>query len=193
MKQKDAINIIHIKNMVCPRCIAAVEKLLKKENFAVQSVELGKAVILGNIDKEQKRVLADGLKELGFELLDDRKTRIIEEIKTAVIEFVHYQENNLNINLSDFIVSKLHQDYTALSKLFSDNEQTTIEKYFIAQKVEKVKELLSYGELTLNEIAFKLNYSSSAYLSAQFKQVTGMTHSQYKSSDLQNRRTLDSI
>ena len=179
--------------MVCPRCIAAVRSLLEEENLPVKTVELGKAVVNADVSSNQKDNIKNKLIQQGFELLDDRKTIICGQIKNAVIEFVHYQEDNMNINLSDFIVSKLHQDYSSLSKLFSEEEHTTIEKYFIAQKIEKIKELLSYGELTLNEIAFKLNYSSSAYLSSQFKSVTGMTPSQYKSSANKNRKPLDSI
>ena len=172
---------------------AAVRSLLEEENLPVKTVELGKAVVNADISSVQKDNIKNKLIQQGFELLDDRKTIICGQIKNAVIEFVHYQEDNININLSDFIVSKLHQDYSSLSKLFSEEEHTTIEKYFIAQKIEKIKELLSYGELTLNEIAFKLNYSSSAYLSSQFKSVTGMTPSQYKSSANKNRKPLDSI
>ncbi|MBR1774318.1 MAG: helix-turn-helix transcriptional regulator [Bacteroidales bacterium] len=186
-------NTLYIKNMVCPRCVAAVDNFLKSNNFNVLSVELGKAVIDKEINSKEKDIIAKGLTDLGFELLDDRKTKTVERIKNAVVEFVHYQEDNLNQNLSDYIVSKLHSDYSSLSKMFSEQENITIEKYFIAQKTEKVKELLSYGELTLNEIAFKLNYSSAAYLSAQFKQVTGMTPSQYKASKSKDRKFLDSI
>ena len=184
---------IRIKNMVCPRCVAAVDNFLKSNNFNVLSVELGKAVIDKEINPVDKDIIAKGLKDLGFELMDGKKSRTVEQIKNCVIEFVHYQEGNLNQNLSDYIVSKLHSDYSSLSKMFSEQENITIEKYFIAQKTEKVKELLSYGELTLNEIAFKLNYSSPAYLSAQFKQVTGMTPSQYKASKSKDRKFLDSI
>ncbi len=179
--------------MVCPRCIFAVDNLLKQNGIDIVKIELGKAEIKGSLSKEQKRLLQKELNDLGFELLDDKITRRVEQIKNAIIDFVHYQSNNVNMNLSDYIVSKLHQDYFSLSKIFSENESTTIEKYFILQKIERIKELLSYNELTLNEIALEMNYSSAAYLSTQFKQITGMTPSQYKLSETKNRKCLDSI
>lgn len=179
--------------MVCPRCISAVDNLLKQNGIEIVNIELGKAEIKGSLSKEQKRLLQKELYDLGFELLDDKITRRVEQIKNAIIDFVHYQSNNVNMNLSDYIVSKLHQDYFSLSKIFSENENTTIEKYFILQKIERIKELLSYNELTLNEIALEMNYSSAAYLSTQFKQITGMTPSQYKLSETKNRKSLDSI
>jgi len=192
--EKDTANTeLCIKNMVCPRCIEAVKHFLERQHYTIISIELGKAVIKETISKEERNNIAIGLKQLDFKLLDDKKEKTIEQIKNIVVDFVHYQENNLRENLSDYIVSKLHQDYSTLSKIFSENEKMTIEKYFILQKIEKIKELLSYGELNLNEIAFKLNYSSPAYLSAQFKKVTGLTPSQYKNSTNKNRKSLDSI
>ena len=179
--------------MVCPRCIFAVDNLLKQNGIDIVNIELGKAEIKGSLSKEQKRLLQKELNDLGFELLDDKITRRVEQIKNAIIDFVHYQSSNVNMNLSDYIVSKLHQDYFSLSKIFSENESTTIEKYFILQKIERIKELLSYNELTLNEIALEMNYSSAAYLSTQFKQITGMTPSQYKLCETKNRKCLDSI
>ena len=179
--------------MVCPRCIFAVDNLLKQNGIDIVKIELGKAEIKGSLSKEQKRLLQKELYDLGFELLDDKITRRVEQIKNAIIDFVHYQSHKVNMNLSDYIVSKLHQDYFSLSKIFSENESTTIEKYFILQKIERIKELLSYNELTLNEIALEMNYSSAAYLSTQFKQITGMTPSQYKLSETKNRKCLDSI
>ena len=193
MVQDNGHSIIYIKNMVCPRCIFAVDNLLKQNGIDIVKIELGKAEIKGSLSKEQKRLLQKELNDLGFELLDDKITRRVEQIKNAIIDFVHYQSNNVNMNLSDYIVSKLHQDYFSLSKIFSENESTTIEKYFILQKIERIKELLSYNELTLNEIALEMNYSSAAYLSTQFKQITGMTPSQYKLSETKNRKCLDSI
>ncbi|MBQ7984079.1 MAG: helix-turn-helix transcriptional regulator [Bacteroidales bacterium] len=184
---------LYIKNMVCPRCIAAVENLLNSNRLPVDTVELGKAVVNCNLSEMQLQQLGKELQLLGFELLDDRKKRICEQIKNAVVEFVHYQKGSSNLNLSDYIADRLHCDYSALSKIFSETENTTIEKYLIAQKTEKVKELLSYGELNLNQIADRLNYSSAAYLSSQFKAVTGMTPSQYKNSPHNKRLPLDSI
>ena len=130
---------------------------------------------------------------LGFELIDDKKSRIIEKIKNIIIELVHHQNNDAKTNLSDVLSSQLHHDYNYLSNLFSEIEGTTIEKYFIAQKIEKVKELLVYDELSLSEIAFRLNYSSVAYLSNQFKKVTGLTPSYYKQIRDDKRKPLDKV
>src|SRR5690606_28337477 len=130
---------------------------------------------------------------LGFEVIDDRKSLIIEKIKNIIIDLVHHQDNDTKSNLSDVLSSKLHHDYNYLSNLFSEIEGTTIEKYFIAQKIEKVKELLVYDELSLSEIAFRLNYSSVAYLSNQFKKVTGLTPSHFKQIREDKRKSLDEV
>lgn len=184
---------IFIKNMVCPRCITAVEKVLTEQNIPFQSVQLGKAIIEENLDKHKKDSLAKNLQNEGFELLDDKKTKISEQIKNTIVEFVHYQNKNMKQNLSDYLSSKFNMDYSSLSKLFSSQEKITIEKYLIKQKIERAKELLSYDEKTLNEIAYELNYSSSAYLSAQFKAVTGITPSKYKELKPDDRKSLDAI
>ncbi|MGP1515530.1 MAG: helix-turn-helix domain-containing protein [Bacteroidales bacterium] len=193
MKQEPINTEIFIKNMVCPRCIMVVNKCLTKQHLTIISIELGKAVVKEYLSNTKKNIIAKELELLGFELLSNKKTKIIERIKNVVIAFVHYQKNNLHQNLSDYIAYSLHQEYSYLSKIFSEHENSTIEQYFIAQKIEKVKELLSYGELTLNEIAYSLNYSSSAYLSTQFKQITGMTPSKYKTMTHKNRKSLDAI
>ncbi len=137
--------------------------------------------------------IKEALEKYGFEWIDDKRMRIIEQIRTAIIELVHYDDNGLKTNLSDYLASKLHRDYSALSKLFSETANTTIEKYLIAQKIERAKELLMYGELSLNEIADMLNYSSVSYLSAQFKHVTGMTPSHFKKIKGNKRKPLDEI
>ena len=143
--------------------------------------------------KRKKNRLVTELEAVGFYLIDDKKSRLIEQIKTLVIELVHYNSNNLKINLSDYISEKLHHDYNYISNLFSEVEGTTIEKYFITQKIERVKELLVYDELTLNEIADQLNYSSTAHLSAQFKKVTGFTPSYFKKIKENKRKPLDEV
>ena len=143
-------------------------------------------------DETYQRVKAS-LETFGFELIDDKKSQTVELIKDAIIELVHYDDNGLKTNLSDYLASKLHRDYSALSKLFSETTNTTIEKYLIAQKIERAKELLMYGELSLNEIADILNYSSVSYLSAQFKHVTGMTPSHFKKIKGNKRKPLDEI
>lgn len=186
-------NTLHIKNMVCNRCIMVVHSRLEQLGLHPVSVELGTALLPGKITEETYRKVKIALEPLGFELIDDRKSQIIERIKNAVIELVHYREDGLTVNLSDYLSSKLNRDYSSLSKLFSEITNTTIEKYFIAQKIERAKELLVYGELTLNEIADLLNYSSAAYLSAQFKSVTGLTPTHFKKIKENKRRPLDQV
>lgn len=185
--------VIYIKNMVCDRCIMAVRSELTKLNIKVSDVELGEVTIDGEIGNEKKSKLRDALNNLGFELLDDSKTRIIEKIKTAIIQLIHHSDNDIKINYSSFIEDKLKKDYNYLSNLFSEIEGTTIEKYIINQKIERVKELLVYNELSLSEIANKMGYSSVAYLSGQFKKVTGLTPSHFKSIKEKKRNSLDKI
>ena len=139
--------------------------------------------------KELEKVLIP----LGFEIIDDKKSRVIEQIKNVIIDLVHHQDNETKNNLSDVLSKELHHDYNYLSNLFSEVEGTTIEKYFIAQKIEKVKELLVYDELSLSEIAFRLNYSSAAYLSNKFKKVTGLTPSHFKQVKEDKRKPLDKV
>lgn len=186
-------NTLHIKNMVCNRCIMVVHSRLEQLGLHPVSVELGTALLPDKITEETYRKVKAALEPLGFELIDDRKSQIIERIKNAVIELVHYKEDGLTVNLSHYLTSKLNRDYSSLSKLFSEITNTTIEKYFIAQKIERAKELLVYGELTLNEIADLLNYSSAAYLSAQFKSVTGLTPTHFKKIKENKRRPLDQV
>lgn len=168
-----------IKNMVCPRCIRVVREELEAAGLHVVDVSLGEATIQSedDIDLEKVRKV---LTKAGFELIDDKNNRLIERIKTLIIEIIHHGREKSNLNFSDIIAREIGKDYHSLSALFSATENTTIEKFIISQKIEKVKELLFYNELTLSEIAWKLDYSSSAHLSAQFKQVTGMTPSQFK-------------
>lgn len=184
---------LHIKNMVCNRCIMVVRSQLESLGLHPVSVELGLAVLPGKVTDETCQAVRKALEPLGFELIDDKRTQVTEQIKDAVIELVHYRGNEPKMNLSDYLASKFHRDYSALSKLFSEMTGTTIEKYLIAQKIERVKELLEYGELSLNEIADRLNYSSAAYLSAQFKSVTGLTPSHFKKIKGGKRKPLDEV
>ncbi|MFW0714558.1 helix-turn-helix domain-containing protein [Pedobacter sp. N23S346] len=184
---------LHIKNMVCNRCKMVVKAELDKLGFNPVSVELGEVVLAENISHEEKLTIAEKLSPFGFELLQDKKTQLAEQIKTSIINLVHYSKEPLKINLSTYLSEELHLEYPQLSSIFSEVENQTIEKYFIAQKIEKAKEMLTYGELTLSEIAFQLNYSSVAHLSAQFKKVTGATPSAYKSVTSGKRKTLDEI
>lgn len=184
---------LYIKNMVCNRCIMAVKSRLEALGLQPVSVELGIVVLPGKLTEENYRAIKASLEPLGFELLDDKKSQLTEQIKDAIIQLVHYSGGNLKVNLSDYLVEKFHRDYGSMSKLFSETTQTTIEKYFIAQKIERAKELLVYGELSLNEIADQLNYSSAAYLSAQFKSVTGLTPSYFRKIKENKRKSLDEV
>ena len=179
--------------MVCNRCIMVVQNELDKLDFDVKNIKLGEVTFAKEPTLEEKSNLEKVLVPLGFEIIDDKKSRIIEQIKNIIIDLVHHQDNDSKTNLSDVLSSKLHHDYNYLSNLFSEVEGTTIEKYFIAQKIEKVKELLVYDELSLSEIAFRLNYSSVAYLSNQFKKVTGLTPSHFKQIKVDKRKPLDSL
>ncbi len=179
--------------MVCNRCIMVIQSELDKLGLDVKNVKLGEVTLSKELKSEEKINLDSVLIPLGFEIIDDKKSCIIEKIKNIIIDIVHYQDNNTKNNLSDVLSSELHLDYNYLSNLFSEIEGTTIEKYFIAQKIEKVKELLVYDELSLSEIAFRLNYSTVAYLSNQFKKVTGLTPSHFKQIKEDKRKSLDNL
>ncbi|WP_321282334.1 AraC family transcriptional regulator [Marinifilum fragile] len=184
---------LFIKNMVCNRCIMVVRNELEKLGISVRHVGLGEVLLEKELSPEEKVNLDKVLIPLGFEVIDDKKSRVIEKIKNIIIDLVHHHENDSKNKLSDVLSSKLHHDYSYLSNLFSEVEGTTIEKYFIAQKIEKVKELLVYDELSLSEIAFRLNYSSVAYLSNQFKKVTGLSPSHFKQIGKDRRKPLDEV
>jgi AraC family transcriptional regulator len=186
--------ILPIKNMVCDRCIMVVRQQLENLHFQVTDIALGKATINPDPDEQALLEIASSLKVMGFELIDNEKRQIVERIKNLVIQQVHYTDLSKNhINFSDLLSSQLFKDYAYLSRLFSEYEDITIEKFIIQQKVEKVKELLEYGQANLNEIAYQMGYSSSAHLSAQFKNVTGLTPSQYKTNEKNERKSLDKI
>lgn len=187
------MNTIFIKNMVCDRCIMVVQNELEKLGLDAKNIKLGEVILSKEITSLEKENLSKTLESLGFEIIDDKKGRIIEKIKNIIIDLVHHQDSDVKTNLSDVLSDKLHHDYNYLSNLFSEVEGTTIEKYFIAQKVEKVKELLVYDELSLSEIANRLNYSSVAYLSNQFKKVTGLTPSHFKQIKEDKRKPLDKV
>lgn len=180
--------------MVCDRCKRVVAEELQNLGYDVLQVGLGEAEIAtdsGEIDMERLR---EALEQNGFELLDDRKTQLIEKVKLTIIELVRQAEQQeLTVNTSDYIADKLGLDYNYISSLFSSFEGITIEKYLILQRIERVKELLVYDELSLKEIAYKLGYSSVAHLSAQFKKVTGLTPSYFKQIKTDKRKTLDKV
>lgn len=184
---------LYIKNMVCNRCKMAVDATITKAGYHINSLELGEADITEDLNKQQIDELNNRLRHLGFDIIDDRKSRLVEKIKNVIIQLVHHSEDHLSVNLSSLLVDQLHYDYNYLSNLFSEIEGSTIEKYFINQKIEKVKELLTYDELTLSEIAFKMGYSSSAYLSSQFKKVTGLTAGHFKKIKEQKRLNIEDL
>ena len=179
--------------MVCNRCIMVVQQELEKLGIAVENVKLGEVLLKNELTAKERQAMSMALEPLGFYVIDDKKSRVIERIKTIIVEIVHYQDNELKTNLSDLLSKELHHDYNYLSNLFSEIEGTTIEKYFIAQKIEKIKELLVYDELTLSEIAARMNYSSVAYLSNQFKKVTGLTPSYFKQIREDKRKSIDKV
>jgi len=185
---------VHIKNMVCGRCIKSVTSIFEKAGIVPESVELGIIKLKTGLNAEQKEKLEESLEGEGFILLDDQKAKLIDEVKRHIIELVHYGNlDEMNKNLSSYLSDKMHKDYHYLSSLFSSVENTTIEQYFILQKIEKVKEWLVYDEFTLSEMAFKLGYSSVAHLSGQFKKVTGFTPSQFKQLKDHQRKPLDKV
>ena len=179
--------------MVCNRCIMAVQTIFEQHQITVTEVNMGEVMLQTKLADQQKQDLEKSLTTLGFELICDRKSRIIEQIKAVIIDLIQNQNGELLQNLSDVLREKLQQDYNYLSRLFSDVEGITIEKYFISQKIEKVKELLVYDELNLSEIAYRLNYSSVAYLSSQFKKITGLTPSHFKKIGSRRRKPLDQV
>lgn len=186
--------VLHIKNMVCPRCIETVESVLAEKGFKVLAIKLGEAEIDRIPSPTQMEELSEALKKRGFELLLNKKSRIVDQVKSEIIKLIHHSENEiLNINLSEHLSQLIGTDYSSISNLFSTMEGITIEKFTILQKIEKVKELLSYDELTASEIAYKMGYSSAAYLSSQFKKETGMTPGQYKKLKVKERKPLDQI
>jgi YesN/AraC family two-component response regulator len=184
---------LYIKNMVCGRCEVAVKSQLEKMELSIISTKLGEVELSRELTEAEIERLAENLKDLGFELLEDDLRKTIEQIKNGSIDLVHYRNEGIKINLSTYLSEGLSQDYSSLSKLFSEKEGITIEHYFIAQKIEKAKELLVYDEFSLSEIAIQLNYSNVAYLSSQFKKVTGFTPTHFKKMKENTRRQIDSL
>jgi len=185
--------IFYIKNMVCNRCIMVVQQLFESFNHPPVRISLGNVETRDPLSDNELEKLRKSLESYGFELIDDTKSRIIEKIKNVVVQSVHHNTEDLKINYSDYIKSHLNRDYAYLSSLFSEVEGTTIEKYIILQKIERVKELLVYDELTLSEIACQMGYSNVAYLSNQFKKVTGLTPSHFKQVKENKRKPLDEV
>ena len=189
----DIVATLFIKNMVCNRCKMVVKSTLEKLGLHPVQVELGEVEIQENDISAVKEQLTQELQSFGFDLLDDKKTQTIEKIKNLITDLVQNKSNRIAVKLSEYLSRELHQDYSFLSNLFSAVEGMTIERYYILQKIEKVKELIVYDELSLSEIAFKLNYSSVAYLSNQFKKVTGLTPSHFKNLRTVKRKPLEDL
>jgi AraC-like DNA-binding protein len=184
---------LFIKNMVCLRCKMVVKEELTKLGLRFVTVELGEVEVLERISVRQNDQLKIALLKSGLELMDDKKSVLIQQIKTVIIELVHYSKEPLVIKFSEFLSEKLNYDYTYLANLFSEVQGTTIEKFFITHKIERVKELLIYDELNLTEIAYLMHYSSVSHLSAQFKKVTGLTPTHFKQLKDKRRSLLDSV
>jgi len=179
--------------MVCIRCKMVVKEALEKHGLSYMTVELGEVEIPEPISIGQRDAIKATLLKSGLELMDDKKSVLIGKIKSVIIELVHYSEEPLSVNLSEYLSQKLNYDYTYLANLFSEVQGITIEKFVISHKIERVKELLVYNELTLTEIAYQMHYSSVAHLSTQFKKVTGLTPSHFKQLREKRRSMLEDV
>jgi AraC-like DNA-binding protein len=189
------MDILLVKNMVCHRCILSVEDILIKSAISFDKVLFGEIHLKNEINQEQKKKLSANLKNEGFELIDSRLNGLIEKIKLLVIKRARNEvdKKEIKLNLSTYLSEELHYEYTHLSSLFSEVEGRTIERFFIEQRIEKAKELIFYGQMTLSEIAFELDYKSSAYLSSQFKKITGITPSYYKEKSIARMKARDKV
>lgn len=179
--------------MVSNRCKMAVKEELKKLGLHFIVVDLGEVEIMESISKEQRDELKTGLFNSGLELMDDKRAVLIEKIKNAIIEMVHHSDEMIKVNFSDYLSNKLNHDYTYLANLFSEVQGTTIEHFIISHKIERIKELIIYDELNITEIAWKMNYSSVAHLSNQFKKVTGLSPSHFKQMKIKSRVPIENI
>jgi len=184
---------LYIKNMVSNSCKTIVKSEIKKLGLNLLFIELGEVEIAENMAEEQRYQLDINLQKLGLELLDNKKSMIVERIKNRIIELVHYSDKRMKVKLSFYLSEKLEYDYTYLANLFSENQGITIEHFFLNHKIERVKELLIYDETSLTEIADKMQYSSVAHLSSQFKKITGLTPSNYKLLRLKKRTPLEEM
>lgn len=184
---------VFVKNMVCDRCVMAVNNILYNLGYTNTEVILGCITFPSSLSSAALTTLQQHLNNVGFEIIDHKKQQIVNQIKSSIIQLIHKNNNQINSNLSVYLQDQLGYDYTYLSNLFSDVENISIEKFHINQKIERVKELLSYGEFNLQEIANLLNYSSVAYLSNQFKKIVGMSPTQFKKSSILLRIPLDKV
>jgi AraC-like DNA-binding protein len=184
---------LYIKYMVSLRCKMMVKEELKKLGIKYMTVDLGVVEIFEDIEETQFNELRVNLHRSGLQLLDDKRSILIEKIKNLIVEMIHYSDELPDVNYSDYISEKLGYDYTYLANIFSEVKGTTIQQFIIMHKIEKAKELLIYDELNLTEIAYKLQYSSVAHLSNQFKKITGLTPSFYKSLKEKRKANLEDL
>ncbi len=191
--QKNNLLKIFIKFMVSARCKSVVKEELKKLGLHFILVELGEAEIMEDLTDEQRSGLRAALLSSGLELMDDKRAILIERIKTTIIEMVHHSDGESNVNFSDFLSKKLEHNYTYMANLFSEVQGTTIEQFMISHKVERIKELIMYDELNITEIAWKMNYSSVAHLSNQFKKVTGLTPTHFNQLKDKRRTPIEEV
>lgn len=185
--------VLMIRNMVCPRCIQAVEGILETHGVSYSAIALGKVSLIIPLSHKARQALADALLMAGFELLDDPKATLVNKMKNLLIEKIGTQNGPMKVTYSTYLADTLNKDFAYLSRLFSSVSGITLERYILTLKTERVKELLTYDELTLSEIAYRLGYSSTAHLSAQFKKETGMTPSAFKSLKEPSRKPLDAL
>lgn len=184
---------LYIKYMVSNRCKITVKEILKELGLHFIVVDLGEVDVMENISSEQREELKAALLESGLELMDDKRAMLIEKIKNTIIEMVHHSDEVIKVNFSIYLSEKLNHDYTYLANLFSEVQGTTIEQFIISHKVERIKELIIYDELNISEIAWKMNYSSVAHLSNQFKKVTGLSPSHFKQLKTKKRSPIEDI
>lgn len=179
--------------MVCIRCQMVVKDEIEKIGLKYTNVKIGEADIIGDVQPEQIEQLGIALKKSGLLLMDDKKSILVEKIKSSIIELVHYTEEQIKVNLSDYLSEKLNYNYTYLSNIFSEVKGVTIEKFYLTHKIERVKEFIVYDELNISEIAYRMNYSSVAHLSNQFKKFTGLTPTSFKMLKHKRRDTLENV
>ncbi len=191
--ESSTLKTLNIENMVCQRCVLVVKSLCQELNIEFKKVELGKIYLTKNteISTKKREKLNQELQKTGLKLIESDKKSLINSIKTAIVNQIHYSEKALQINFSEYLSEKLHHEYSYLSRLFSASENITIEKYIALQKIEKAKELLSLKKYRISEIANHLHYKNTSHFSTQFKKITGQTPSAYQKNALQKRKTVD--
>jgi AraC-like DNA-binding protein len=184
---------LYIKYMVSNRCKMAVNEIFKELGMHVLSVELGEVEVSDFVTEDNLIILRKTLHNIGFELIEDKRTVLVEKIKNTVIKMVHHSDDTIKVNFSDYLSEKLKYDYTYLANIFSEEQGISIEHFIISHKVERIKELIIYDELNITQIADMMNYSSVAHLSMQFKKVTGMTPTSFKKLKLKKRELIEDI